>query len=127
MKLQPLTVRVKALCMVKPYADMEDSYYAVNLSALLSRRPYWPINAVDWLRVENQGKILRTVLAPSAPSSESQSGQLATISERVTGWQGYEGGPYYYFCKNRIYFFMRDTQREAETQAEGEAGSMQGA
>ena len=27
----------------------------------------------------------------------------------------------------RFYLFMRDTQREAETQAEGEAGSMQGA
>ena len=26
-----------------------------------------------------------------------------------------------------IYLFMRDTQREAETQAEGEAGSMKGA
>ena len=26
-----------------------------------------------------------------------------------------------------MYLFMRDTQREAETQAEGEAGSMQGA
>ena len=26
-----------------------------------------------------------------------------------------------------IYSFMRDTEREAETQAEGEAGSMQGA
>ena len=29
--------------------------------------------------------------------------------------------------KDFIYLFMRDTQREAETQAEGEAGSMQGA
>ena len=27
----------------------------------------------------------------------------------------------------RFYLFMRDTQREAETQAEEEAGSMQGA
>ena len=26
-----------------------------------------------------------------------------------------------------IYLFLRDTEREAETQAEGEAGSMQGA
>ena len=26
-----------------------------------------------------------------------------------------------------MYLFMRDTHREAETQAEGEAGSMQGA
>ena len=26
-----------------------------------------------------------------------------------------------------IYLFMRDTEREAETQAEGEAGSLQGA
>ena len=31
------------------------------------------------------------------------------------------------FKKDIIYLFMRDTQREAETQAEGEAGSMQGA
>ena len=31
------------------------------------------------------------------------------------------------FFKDFIYLFMRDTQREAETQAEGEAGSMQGA
>ena len=29
------------------------------------------------------------------------------------------------FFKDFIYLFMRDTQREAETQAEGEAGSMQ--
>ena len=29
--------------------------------------------------------------------------------------------------KDFIYSFMRDTQREAETQAEGEAGSSQGA
>ena len=27
----------------------------------------------------------------------------------------------------RFYLFMRDTQREVETQAEGEAGSLQGA
>ena len=32
-----------------------------------------------------------------------------------------------FFFKAFIYLFMRDTQREAETQAEGEAGSMQGA
>ena len=33
------------------------------------------------------------------------------------------------FFKDSIYLFMKDTQREreAETQAEGEAGSMQGA
>ena len=31
------------------------------------------------------------------------------------------------FFKNFIYLFMRDTERKAETQAEGEAGSMQGA
>ena len=31
---------------------------------------------------------------------------------------------HYFFLK--IFFFMRDTQREAETQAEGEAGSLQG-
>ena len=31
------------------------------------------------------------------------------------------------FKKYFIYLFMRDTEREAETQAEGEAGSMQGA
>ena len=29
--------------------------------------------------------------------------------------------------KDFIYLLMRDTEREAETQAEGEAGSMQGA
>ena len=32
----------------------------------------------------------------------------------------------FFFFKIFIYLFMRDTQREAETQAEGEAGSMQG-
>ena len=32
----------------------------------------------------------------------------------------------FYFFTNLIYLFMRDTQREAETQVEGEAGSMQG-
>ena len=31
------------------------------------------------------------------------------------------------FFLKTIYLFMRDTQREAETQAEGETGSMQGA
>ena len=30
-----------------------------------------------------------------------------------------------FFFKDFIYLFMRDTEREAETQAEGEAGSMQ--
>ena len=36
---------------------------------------------------------------------------------------------YTFFLKDFIYLFMRDTEseREAETQAEGEAGSMQGA
>ena len=29
-----------------------------------------------------------------------------------------------FFLKGFIYLFMRDTQREAETKAEGEAGSM---
>ena len=33
----------------------------------------------------------------------------------------------YYFFKDFIYLFMRDTEREAETQAEGEAGPLQGA
>ena len=32
----------------------------------------------------------------------------------------------FFFFKIFIYLFMRDTEREAETQAEGEAGSMQG-
>ena len=31
------------------------------------------------------------------------------------------------FLKDFIHLLMRDTEREAETQAEGEAGSMQGA
>ena len=31
------------------------------------------------------------------------------------------------FLKDVMYLFMRDREREAETQAEGEAGSMQGA
>ena len=33
----------------------------------------------------------------------------------------------FYFFKDLIYLFMRDTEKEAETQAEGGAGSMQGA
>ena len=41
----------------------------------------------------------------------------------------------YFYCSNilknffflRFYLFMRDREREAETQADGEAGSMQGA
>ena len=33
----------------------------------------------------------------------------------------------FFFLRFLIYLFMRDTQREAETQAEKEAGSMQGA
>ena len=36
-------------------------------------------------------------------------------------------GLFIYLFKDFIYLFMRDTQKEAETQAEGEAGSMQGA
>ena len=32
-----------------------------------------------------------------------------------------------FFFKDFVYLFKRDTQREAETQAEGEAGFMQGA
>ena len=38
--------------------------------------------------------------------------------------------PIVLFCfvfKDFIYLFLRDTERETETQAEGEAGSMQGA
>ena len=31
------------------------------------------------------------------------------------------------FLKDFIYLFMKDTDREAETQAEGEAGSLKGA
>ena len=31
------------------------------------------------------------------------------------------------FLKDFIYLVMKDTEREAETQAEGEVGSMQGA
>ena len=34
-------------------------------------------------------------------------------------------GFYFIFLRDFIYLFMRDTQREAETRAEGEAGSMQ--
>ena len=34
---------------------------------------------------------------------------------------------FFIFKKDFIYLFTRDTHREAETQAEGEAGSMQGA
>ena len=34
---------------------------------------------------------------------------------------------FFFFKKDFIYLFMRDTDREAETQAEGEAGSLQGA
>ena len=32
-----------------------------------------------------------------------------------------------FFFKDFIFIYPRDTQREAETQAEGEAGSLQGA
>ena len=34
---------------------------------------------------------------------------------------------FYFILKDFIYLSMRDTERRAETQAEGEAGSMQGA
>ena len=34
---------------------------------------------------------------------------------------------FYFFFKDFIYLFMRDSEREAETQAAEEAGSMQGA
>ena len=32
----------------------------------------------------------------------------------------------FFFLKDFIYLFMKDTQREAEAQAEGEAGSLWG-
>ena len=34
---------------------------------------------------------------------------------------------FYFIFKDFIYLSMRDTEREAETQAEGEAGFLQGA
>ena len=34
---------------------------------------------------------------------------------------------FFFFIKGFIYLLMRDTEREAEAQAEGESGSMQGA
>ena len=36
------------------------------------------------------------------------------------------GIPWFFFSFFNIYLFMRETEREAETQAEGEAGSMHG-
>ena len=40
---------------------------------------------------------------------------------------GFLDNIFVYFFKDFIYLFMIDTEREAETQAEGEVGSMQGA
>ena len=37
------------------------------------------------------------------------------------------GNAFLFYFLDFIYLFMRDTQREGETQAEGEVGSMQGA
>ena len=39
---------------------------------------------------------------------------------KIFGWE------FLFFFKDLIYLFMKDTQKESETQAEGEAGSLQG-
>ena len=45
----------------------------------------------------------------------------------VSGLVCLEAAPSFFFFIRFIYLFMRDTEREAETQAEGEAGSLRGA
>ena len=45
-------------------------------------------------------------------------------SSKMASWV--HTSPYLFF-KDFIYLFMRDTVKEAETQAEGEAGSLRGA
>ena len=57
---------------------------------------------------------------------------LCTRGLCYPGGGGWGGGVILYpsqnlFFKKKNYLFIRDTQKEAETQAEGEAGSMQGA
>ena len=49
------------------------------------------------------------------------------ISHRVDGIWAPDSLLLFVFLKKRFYLFMRDTEREAETQAEGEVGSMLGA
>ena len=62
----------------------------------------------------------------------------STLRVRQGAWHPVEGDAYGLWCtdcvfvcfflfKDFIYLFMRDTEGEAETQADGEAGSMQGA
>ena len=65
-------------------------------------------------------------------------GHMATLKKKLPYFLFFQLLPYYLqnvslflmiliiFKKDFIYLFMRDTQREAETRAEGEAGSMQG-
>ena len=45
------------------------------------------------------------------------------VTPSITNWYAFHNE----FFKDFIYLFMGDTQKEAETQAEGEAGSLQGA
>ena len=51
-----------------------------------------------------------------APSSHSSVGQLLEMFYMVL----------YFLKKDFFYLFIRDTEREAETQAKGETGSLQG-
>ena len=52
---------------------------------------------------------------------------LKSKKGQVTAAEGSQEEPHHFpFFKDFIYLLMRDTEREAETQAEGEAGSMQG-
>ena len=75
------------------------------------------------LRVTIRPGTLEPPWAPSSPAPPTASWPLLTILTFS----------FYLFFKDSIkkkdviYLFMRDTQREAETQAEGEASSLQGA
>ena len=57
----------------------------------------------------------------SRSTPQGGSGQASRAEERLDGWMDV------LIFKDLIFLFRRDREREAETQAEGEAGSLQGA
>ena len=57
----------------------------------------------------------------------SGQGKRGPFHFAVGGSWSFKTSCFFFFLQDFIYLFMRDTQREAETQGEGEAGSLQGA
>ena len=82
-------------------------------------------NTTNWVAYKQQ-----TFISHGSGADESKKmalalsseGPLSAVYSQVEGEEGLSGASFFF---NFIYLFMRDS-REAETQAEGEAGSLQG-